>query len=148
MSAIRDRSVVRSSVIPSAKYCWSASLLRLVKGSTTIERRGATSGCEIGLADGAVFIGVEEAVAWSGGFSARGKRVAGQSHHAMLMAAAKAQAAISSRRRGCRIRLATAPAIGAPDADSGWAIALTAFSARLMSLAGEWGRMTTSMTSP
>ena len=42
MSAIRDRSVVRSSVIPSAKYCCSGSLLRLAKGSTTIDRRGAT----------------------------------------------------------------------------------------------------------
>ena len=42
MSAIRDRSVVRSPVIPSAKYCCSGSLLKLVKGSTTIDRRGAT----------------------------------------------------------------------------------------------------------
>src|SRR5215469_15984722 len=41
MLAIRDRSVVRFSVTPSAKYCWSGSLLRLVKGSTTIDRRGA-----------------------------------------------------------------------------------------------------------
>src|SRR5215472_16715276 len=37
----RDRSVVRSSVIPSAKYSWSGSFDRLLKGSTTIERRGA-----------------------------------------------------------------------------------------------------------
>src|SRR5215831_7630217 len=44
MPAIRDRSVVRSSVISSAKYCWSGSLPRLVKGSTTIDRRGATRG--------------------------------------------------------------------------------------------------------
>ena len=50
MSAIRDRSVVRSSVIPSAKYCCSRSSLRLVKGSTTIDRRGATAGCEIDVA--------------------------------------------------------------------------------------------------
>src|ERR1700736_3417131 len=40
MSAMRDRSVVRSSVIPSAKYCCSGSLLRLAKGSTTIDRLG------------------------------------------------------------------------------------------------------------
>src|SRR5215470_3008452 len=40
MSGICDRSVVRSSVIASAKYCWSGSLLRLAKGSTTIDRRG------------------------------------------------------------------------------------------------------------
>src|SRR6187200_339030 len=44
MPAMRDRSVVRSSVIASAKYCWSGSLLRFVKGSTTIDRRGATAG--------------------------------------------------------------------------------------------------------
>jgi hypothetical protein len=48
MSAIRDRSVVRSSVIPSAKYCCSGSLPRLVKGSTTIDRCGPTAGWEIG----------------------------------------------------------------------------------------------------
>jgi len=40
---IRDRSVVRSSVIPSARYSWSGSLLRLVKGSTTIDRGGGDS---------------------------------------------------------------------------------------------------------
>src|SRR5215472_13656723 len=50
--AIRDRSVVRSSVIPSPKYCCSGSLLRLVKGSTTIDRRGATGGWEVGAANG------------------------------------------------------------------------------------------------
>ena len=50
---IRDRSVVRSSVIPSAKYCCSGSLLRLANGSTTIDRRGATRGCAIAL--GAAF---------------------------------------------------------------------------------------------
>src|SRR5215472_12027819 len=44
MSPSRDRSVVRSSVILSAKYCCSGSLLRLLKGSTTIDRRGATGG--------------------------------------------------------------------------------------------------------
>src|SRR3954451_744038 len=41
MLGMRDRSVVKSSVIPSAKYCCSGSLLRLLKGSTTIDRRGA-----------------------------------------------------------------------------------------------------------
>jgi hypothetical protein len=45
MPKIRDRSVVRSSVIPSAKYCCSGSLLRLAKGSTTtIDRCGAAGG--------------------------------------------------------------------------------------------------------
>jgi hypothetical protein len=36
--------VVRSSVIPSAKYCCLRSLLRLVNGSTTIDKRGAAAG--------------------------------------------------------------------------------------------------------
>ena len=40
LSAMRERSVVRSSVRPSAKYSWSGSLLRLVKGSTTIDSGG------------------------------------------------------------------------------------------------------------
>ena len=54
----RDRSVVTSSVIPSAKYCWSGSLLRLVKGSTTIDRRGATRGCEIAVGPTPTAVGV------------------------------------------------------------------------------------------
>jgi len=44
MSTIRDRSVVTSSVMPSAKYCCCGSLPMLAKGSTTIDRRGG--GCE------------------------------------------------------------------------------------------------------
>jgi len=55
--AIRDRSVVRSSVTPSAKYCCSGSLLRLVNGSTTIERRGATRGWGTAFAGGALDAG-------------------------------------------------------------------------------------------
>src|SRR5437899_2286388 len=39
--------------MPSAKYCWSGSLLRLANGSTTIDRRGATRGCEIAAAGAA-----------------------------------------------------------------------------------------------
>ena len=49
MPAIGDRSVVTSSVMPSAKYYCSGSLLRLANGSTTIDRRGAT-GWDIGAA--------------------------------------------------------------------------------------------------
>src|SRR5215469_12285666 len=72
MSVIRDRSVVRSSVIPSAKYCWSGSLLRLTKGSTTIDKRGATKGWEIDVVAAATDAGgVEEDL------------VAGQTHQAM-----------------------------------------------------------------
>ena len=44
MSGIRDRSVIRSPVTPSAKYCCSESLLKLLKGSTTIDSRGAADG--------------------------------------------------------------------------------------------------------
>src|ERR1700731_656328 len=40
----RDRSVVRSSVIPSAKYWCPRSSLRSAKGSTAIDRRGAMRG--------------------------------------------------------------------------------------------------------
>jgi hypothetical protein len=54
MPAIRDKSAVRSSVIPSAKYCCSRSSLRLVKGKTTIDMRGAMIGGEIGVASGAL----------------------------------------------------------------------------------------------
>ena len=41
LCGMRDRSVVRSSVIPSAKYSWSRSFDRLVKGRTTIDRLGS-----------------------------------------------------------------------------------------------------------
>src|SRR5258708_2048205 len=103
---MRDRSVVRSSVIPSAKYCWSGSLLRLSKAGTAIDRRGATRGCEIGAAAGAVGIGVAEAVAWSAGFSAREKKVAaGQNHHArhtMTSATAVAAPTMARPRRDGR----------------------------------------------
>src|ERR1700731_2623384 len=40
LPVMRERSVVRSSVIPSAKYSCSGSLLRLVKGSITTDSRG------------------------------------------------------------------------------------------------------------
>src|SRR5712691_3496682 len=50
--SIRDRSVVRSSVIPSAKYCCSGSLLRLANGRTTIDRYGVKAGCWAGTAGG------------------------------------------------------------------------------------------------
>src|ERR1700730_6348510 len=56
MWVIRDSAVVTSSVIPSAKYCWSVSLLRLPKGSTTIDMRGATS-CGADAATGAPAVG-------------------------------------------------------------------------------------------
>src|SRR5947208_17081290 len=45
-------SVVKSSVIPSAKYSCSASLLRLLNGSTTIDSRGAEYGGNVRRAAG------------------------------------------------------------------------------------------------
>src|SRR5580704_7582487 len=81
---MRVRSVVRFSVIPSAKYCWSGSLLRLANGNTTIDRRGATKGCAIGAAVAAVGIGAGEAVACAAGFPVPEEGLAaGQNHHAM-----------------------------------------------------------------
>jgi len=61
MPTIRDRSVVTSSVMPSAKYCWSGSLLRLANGSTTIDNRGVKSGCEITAGAGTVAADAEAA---------------------------------------------------------------------------------------
>jgi hypothetical protein len=55
--SIRDRSVVRSSVIPSTKYCCSRSSLRFVKGRTTIDRRGATAGGELEALDATLAVG-------------------------------------------------------------------------------------------
>ncbi|HKN30884.1 MAG TPA: hypothetical protein VJY34_24630 [Roseiarcus sp.] len=40
---MRERSVVRLSVTPSAKYSCSGSPPILVKGKTTIERRGGAN---------------------------------------------------------------------------------------------------------
>src|SRR5215471_4174779 len=90
MSEIRDRSVFRSSVIPSAKYCWSGSLLRLAKGSTTIDRRGATSGCAIDVVATTADVGA--------GF------VAGQRRHVLAATtSARAPAApIAARVMGLR----------------------------------------------
>src|SRR5215831_13307176 len=57
MSAMRDRSVVRSSVSPSAKYCCSGSLPRLANGSTTIDSRGAVTGGEPETVDDTLAVG-------------------------------------------------------------------------------------------
>src|SRR5712691_6837834 len=97
MPPIRDRSVVRSSVTPSAKYCWSGSLLRLANGNTTIDKRGATRGSAIDAAAGApATVAVGEDL------------VAGQSHQPVtaMTSTAAAAAAIAAttlrRRRGRR----------------------------------------------
>ena len=77
-----DRSVVRSSVMPSAKYCWSGSLLRLAKGSTTIDRRGATRGrpMEVVAAVATADAGLEAV------------RAVGQTHQAMAAMTSRATA--------------------------------------------------------
>ena len=94
MLAICDRSVVRSSVIPSEKYCWSESLLRLLNGSTTMDSRGATSGCAIEVA--AASAGVAEGPA------------VGQSHHALpAIASAAITAADVAMMAPRRRRIAT-----------------------------------------
>jgi hypothetical protein len=43
--------------MPSAKYCCSGSLLRLEKGSTTIDRRGATAGGGLEVLDETLAVG-------------------------------------------------------------------------------------------
>src|SRR6202035_2947747 len=101
MCEIRDRSVVRSSVTPSAKYCCSGSLLRLAKGSTTIDKRGATAGS---ITDGAVCLLSEAVPTFAGG--AGEDLVAGQSHQAITaitsapVAAAAIDRGATRRRRG------------------------------------------------
>src|SRR5215469_16170276 len=100
MSAIRDRSVVRSSVIPSAKYCWSESLLRLANGNTTIDKRGAASGWAIEVA--AAIAGV------AAGFAV------GQSHHALAAITSTAAAADAMAMLAVRPRSGiVAPRLGA-----------------------------------
>jgi hypothetical protein len=65
MPPSRDRSVVKSSVMPSAKYCCSRSSLRLAKGKTTIEKRGvATAGWEFGGAAGPLDAGGSAVAPW------------------------------------------------------------------------------------
>src|SRR5215472_3574959 len=101
MPVRRDRSAVRSSVIPSAKYCCSGSLLRLANGSTTIDRRGRTRGCDIGVATAAAETGE--------GF------VVGHSHQPlMMMISATAAAAPIAAGTMC-LRLGAA--VAALDAD-------------------------------
>src|SRR5467141_2809099 len=101
MLVSRDRSVVRSSVIPSAKYCWSGSLLRLANGSTTIDRRGATRGCDIGVV--AATAGVGEDL------------VAGQSHQALR--AMTSTATVTAAIAATAVRLRRGAWRGTPDAN-------------------------------
>jgi hypothetical protein len=94
MCAMRDRSVVRSSVMPSARYCWSGSLLRLPKGSTTIDKRGVTRGCN-------------PDVVGTGGLEAL--LVAGQCHQPITAitstAVAAAAIAAAAMRRRCGVEV-------------------------------------------
>src|SRR5260370_27273751 len=99
---MRDRSVVRPSVTPSTKYCCSGSLLRLAKGSTTIDRRGAADET-VGAAAGAIAV-------------ADGAFGDGHSHHnppAMISTPARAAPATFRRAyRGLTSRRAGASALG------------------------------------
>src|SRR5215469_2694901 len=99
----RDRSVVKSSVMPSAKYCCLGSSLRLVNGSTAIDRRGATRGRGLGVAAATAVADRVEAVL-----------IAGQPHRAPTAMTSPTEATPATtaiaplRRRG--------EAIGARDA--------------------------------
>src|SRR5262249_53925588 len=101
--AMRDRLVVRSSVIPSAKYCWSVSLPRLAKGSTTIDIRGATRCCAVDVAVAVAGVG--------DGF------VVGQGHHAVKAATITAPTAGATPQRKTRLR--SDGLVGAPEVGSG-----------------------------
>src|SRR6516225_71770 len=105
---IRDRSVVTSSVIPSAKYCWSGSLLRLANGRTTIDRRGAARGCAMVVVVATAGVGEDFAV--------------GQTHHAppaAIRTAATAAAAIARRLAGRRVAANGTPVAGSSAMASG-----------------------------
>src|ERR1700745_1329126 len=80
MCEIRERSVVRSSVTPSAKYCCSGSLLIFAKGSTTIDKRGATAAS---VMDEAVCALSEAVPTGAGGVGE--DLVAGQNHQAITI---------------------------------------------------------------
>src|SRR6516164_8816841 len=106
MWGMRDRSVVTSSVIPSAKYCCSGSLLRFANGRTTIDSRGVGF---VSLAVGGFVVGTAFAVV-AGGVSR------GPAHHtvapipaAARMIAAAASLLVTIRRRLCRVDDAAAP---------------------------------------
>src|ERR1700737_2043084 len=73
---IRDRSVVRSSVTPSAKYSWSGSFDRFAKGSTTKDKRGAGV-----LATAGRICGLAAAGAWA---DTAGEFPLGQAHQATI----------------------------------------------------------------
>src|SRR6516165_4434675 len=106
--AMRDRSVVTSSVIPSAKYCCSGSLLRLTSGNTTIDSRTAASGCAI------------DVVAATAGFGE--DLVAGQSHQAPPATTSTAAMAAPINARARRLRSGAALGLlgaGDPAIESG-----------------------------
>src|SRR5438309_3200298 len=98
MCEIRERSVVRSSVTPSAKYCCSGSLLRLAKGSTTIDKRGATAGSITG---GAVWTVSEALPTTSGG---RGQDLVPGHNHQAMIAITSAPAAVAAIATGAARR--------------------------------------------
>src|ERR1700681_958934 len=76
LSDMRERSVVKSSVIPSAKYSWSGSFDRFAKGRTTIDSRGA----EVFATAGGI-CGFAAAGAWT---DTAGEFPLGQAHQATI----------------------------------------------------------------
>src|ERR1700730_13395113 len=93
MYTSRDRSVVRLSVIPSAKYCWSGSLLRLMNGNTTIDILGATKCCTTDVAVRTPDVG--------------DCSLPSQSHHMPTRSISTAEAAAASPTRVVRRRCGT-----------------------------------------
>jgi hypothetical protein len=110
--AMRDKLVITSSVIPSAKYCWSGSLLRLVNGNTTIDRRGATRGGAIDVAATAAGVGAG--------------LVAGQSHQAPTAMTSSTGTAAPTATRGT-LRRRRAPTVMAVAGRSAMAAGRSAY---------------------
>src|ERR1700756_3160728 len=100
MCEIRDRSVVRSSVIPSAKYCCSGSLLRFAKGRTTIDRRGAGFAS---LAGGGFVVGTAWAVVAGGPSRGKAHQAVAPIPATARMIAAAATLIVTIRRRLSRV---------------------------------------------
>src|SRR6516162_5244767 len=99
---MRDRSVVRSSVMPSAKYSWSGSLDRFSNGNTTNDRRGIAA---LAVAGGPCGTAVDMATA--------GTFRCGQSHQtALAMTITATSVAAMTARCGLTNRRARAGSAG------------------------------------
>src|SRR5262245_3220094 len=90
---MRDRSVVRSSVSPSAKYSWSASRAVFAKGSTTMDSRGGLDGI------GGSAAGVSRILGVLANFAVGGPRYGQAIHKAAAHIAPAALATAYQRQR-------------------------------------------------